>query len=130
ELTANGLNTFSILVGEIDPDSLDLMAITSKLEVRVNLLTEKITEFRSEGIEESIISVLEKARTDLNNLITKIENRNAKLPNVLAQYDVPLKVDNKVSSSRYYTTQVGGFRIEFLSDIGNLIEGDYPKIKT
>src|SRR5690606_7311339 len=43
---------------------------------------------------------------------------------------VPLKVDNKVSSSRYYTTQVGGFRIEFLSDIGNLIEGDYPKIKT
>ena len=56
--------------------------------------------------------------------------RNSEQPSVLAQYDIPLKVDNKVSNARYYSTMVGGFRVEFLSDIGNLIEGDHLKVKS
>ena len=130
ELTSNGLNTFTVMVGEVDTDSMSLLTLTSKLEIRVNLLDQKMIELRASGVDEAIIAVLEKTRLDIINLISKIEKRNARVPSMLAQYDMPLKVDNKVSSARYYSTMVGGFRVEFLSDIGNLIEGDFAKVKT
>ena len=130
ELNKNNLNTLTIVVGEIDPQSIQFGALKSKMEMRILVLDQKILDFEAQNIDEAVLKVLRQVRTDLVNLCDKIDKRNAKVPSILAQYNLPLQVDNRVSSARYYSTMVGGFRFELSSDIGNLLEGEYAKIKS
>lgn len=129
-LNKNNINVLTLIVGEIDTQSIQVSALKSKLEMRIMILDQKILDYQNQGIDASIISALQEVRTTLITLCDKIDNRNAKLPSILAQYNLPLQVDNRVSSSRYYSTMVGGFRFELSSDIGNLIQGDYATIKS
>ncbi len=129
-LNKNNLNVLTVIVGEIDPTSLQVGALKSKLEMRILLLDQKILDFEEEGVDVAIINALKETKQTLVTLCDRIDQRNAKIPSILAQYNLPLQVDNRVSASRYYSTMVGGFRFELSSDIGNLIQGDFVNIKS
>lgn len=130
ELDKNDLNTLTILVGELDKKVIHLGGIKSKLQRRILALDKSITRLRSKNKHPKIIEILENVKYALIGLNEKIDERNAKEPTILAQYNIPIQVDNKVSASRYYSTMMGGFRIELSSDIGNIFEGDYAHFKS
>ena len=129
-LSKNNLNVLTVLVGEIDPASIQFGALKSKLEMRIMVLDQKIIDYENEGVNGDVLKVLREVRSTLVSLADKIDHRNAKVPSTLAQYNLPLQVENRVSSGRYYSTMVGGFRYELSSDIGNLYQGDYANIKS
>lgn len=129
-LSKNNLNVLTLLVGEIDPTSIQFGALKSKLEMRIMVLDQKIIDYENDGVSEEVLKVLREVRATLVSLADKIDHRNAKVPSTLAQYNLPLQVDNRVSAGRYYSTMVGGFRYELSSDIGNLYQGDYANIKS
>jgi RHS repeat-associated protein len=129
-LSKDSLNVFTVVIGEIDPQTVQYGALKAKIEMRILVLDQKIIDYQNQGIDETVLKALRDVRTNLVSLCDKIDKRNAKVPSVLAQYNLPLQIDNRVSSSRYYSTMVGGFRFELSSDIGNLYQGDYPNIKS
>ena len=130
ELNSKNLNVLTVLVGEIDPITVDFGVLKSKLEMRMLVLDQKIIDYENQGIDLEVLNVLRTVRKTLNDLISKIDSRNAKVPTTLAQYNLPLQVDNKISSGRYYSTMVGGFRYELMNEIGNLYQGDFAEIKS
>ena len=129
-LSKTNLNVLTLMVGEIDPTSVQFGALKSKLEMRIMVLDQKIIDYENNGVAAEVLKVLREVRADLVSLADKIDHRNAKVPSILAQYNLPLQVDNRVSAGRYYSTMVGGFRYELSSDIGNLYQGDYANIKS
>ena len=129
-LEKDNANTLILMLGEDDGRSITLGSLEAKIKVRIDIIDEKIQELTQNGGDPSMIAGYVELRDTLKGICRKIELRNAKAPTILAQYNIPLNVEDKVSSPRYYSTISNGIRYELTSPIGNLIEGDKAKIQT
>lgn len=129
-LVSDDLNVLTVLVGEIDPRVIRFGSIKAKLQRRLKIIDSKLTYLRKYKPDSYIIDILERVRGHLSKICKKIDIRNAQQPTVLAQYNYPIQVDNKVSAPRYYSTLIGGFRVELSSDIGNIFESEKVQIQS
>lgn len=129
-LDKNKLNVLTVMVGEIDPTSIQFGALKTKIEMRIMVLDQKLADYEAQGVYPEVLKVLRDTRATLHALVGKIDQRNAKVPTLLAQYNLPLQVDNKVSAEKYYSTMIGGLRYELSSESGNLYQGEKAQIKS
>ncbi len=120
----SGSPTFTVLVGYFRDSTLGLMKTKAKLEKRIQAISERITELQSQGGHAHLISDLQKLKSNLSSVVAKIALKLASRPEIIAQYDIPLQVDNQRVSPSHYFSDLGGFRFDFKFDPGHSIEGD------
>ncbi len=120
----SGSPTFTVLVGYFQGNTLGLMKAKAKLEKRIQAISERITELQSQGGHAHLISDLQKLKSNLASVVAKINLKLSSKPEIIAQYEIPLQVDNQRVSPSHYFSDLGGFRFDFKFDPGQSIEGD------
>ena len=124
----SGSPVFTILVGYFQGSTLGLMKAKAKLEKRIQAIAERIAELQLQGGHAHLISDLEKLKSNLVSVVAKINLKLAARPEIIAQYEIPLQVDNQRVSPSHYFSDLGGFRFDFKFDPGHSIEGDKAQV--
>lgn len=135
-LRATDLNQLTLTVGTGDKKTNDLLSIKAKFEKRILILNGFKTNYAGKhSLKKSYKDEFKENLNYINKLITYLEGLIAKIdvalqnnPEILAQIRLPLQVDNKISASFYYSSNISGHKLTLKIPVGVPFEGEKSEV--
>lgn len=132
-LSLEDLNRFSLRVYDNKGDRkkiAHLLLIQTKLERRLEKLNRLRDDHKNKRSLQTAIDVISAHAANLESLIEKIRSRLNSDEAMVADFVLPLQVDNIQTGSIRTSTKTEDFKLELISEPGILIQGMKPTIKT
>jgi len=122
-------NILRIVVGPVKSKVDKLLKIQAKFNKRIAFIEKRMEFHKDRKSHKNWLIALERLRDKLklySQNITKLIEKN---PDVLAQINIPIQVDNDYAEPFYYSSMFGGQKLSMEIPLGLPIDGESTKLK-